>query len=315
MNGVLVTGATQPLGARILEILSERGVAPLVAAGLERESDYAGRLPKGVRYCRVDLTRARQVRTLLQGPCREEGIESIVHLAFHRAAVGGGSRIHRLNVEGTRLLLRLAEEHPTLKRFVHRSTAEVYLVRTDRPALVREDQPLNLDPQAPQWVRDRVEADVTVCARTGLSPMHIVVLRCSEILSASMGSQLHDYLSSRVCCRPMGFDPVLNLLSLDDAAHAFVRALECPDQGVFNIPGADTLPLSWAIQAWGRADLPIPGPLLGPVYRARALLRHTDFRYDLNRWRFHFNAVLDGTRARDVLGFEPSRPIRWPGRA
>ena len=39
-------------------------------------------------------------------------------------------------------------------------------------------------------------------------------------LVAQSGSQLHDYLQSRVCLRPMGFDPMLNVLSVDDAVRA-----------------------------------------------------------------------------------------------
>lgn len=311
MSGVLVTGATQPLGIRIIEMLVDRGIEVL-ATGREPVETVQDRLPTGVDYHQADLSRNRELRELLQGPCHKRELDAVIHLAFHRAASRDGRRVHRLNVGATRLLLRLAEDQPAMKRFVHRSTAEVYLVRTDRPVMIREDQPLNLDPRAPQWVRDRVEADVTVCARTGLSPLHVVVLRCAEILAPHSGSQLYDYLGSRVCLRPMGFDPVLNLLSLEDAAEAFVGALTCPEQGVFNIPGADTLPLSRTIQAWGRAELPLPGPLIGPLYRARTLVKRTEFRYDMNRWRFHFNAVLDGSRSRDVMGFEPHTPIQWP---
>ncbi len=32
----------------------------------------------------------------------------------------------------------------------------------------------------------------------------------------------------------------------------------------------------------------------------------------MNHRRFHFSSVLDGRRARDVLGYEPKHPIVWP---
>ena len=271
-------------------------------------------MPEGVRYFQVDLTRPRRVRRLLFGPCRALAIESVIHLAFHRDP-GGGERAHRLHVDGTRLMLRLAEEHPSIHRFLHRSSSSVYANRSDAPDVLREDQPVNLDPQAPQWVRDRVEADVTVCARMGLSALHINVLRCAEILAPDMGSQLHDYLGSRVCLRPAGFDPMVEVLSLDDAARAFVLALDCPVPGIINIPGADALPLSVVIRRWGRADIPTPGPLLGPLYGMRARVKSTRFRYDLNQARFHFNGVLDGARADRLLAYRPEAPIRWPGAA
>ncbi len=306
MSGVLITGATQPLGAHILCQLHNAGIGPLLAVGREQ----APPLPEGVRYEQVDLSRGRNVRSLLYGPCQDLGVRTVVNLAFHRDP--DAPRAHKLHVDATRLMLRLAEDHPTVERFIHRSSAEVYAARIDRPDLLREDHPLELSPSAPAWIRQRVEADVTVCTRMGMSGLGVVSLRCSEILAPDMGSQIYDYLQSRVCLRPLGFDPILNLLSLEDAARAFVLAIRSEDSGVFNIPGADTLPLSWATRKWGRDSVGVPGPLIGPLYRLRRRTIGRRFRYDLNQWRFHFNGVLDGTRAAEVLGYRPQTPVGWP---
>ena len=160
-------------------------------------------------------------------------------------------------------------------------------------------------------MRDRVEADLTACAHLG-GPLRIAVLRCAEILAPGTGSQLWDYLQSRVCLRPLGFDPMINVLGLEDAAAAVIAALHAPATGVFNIPGRDTLPLSAAITESGRADLPVPGPLMSPLYGLRRWFAGFEFRYDMNLHKFHFGGVLDGTRARRELGFTPRTPVRWP---
>jgi UDP-glucose 4-epimerase len=127
-----------------------------------------------------------------------------------------------------------------------------------------------------------------------------------------MGSQLADWLTARVALRPMGFDPMMNLLSLPDAAEALRLAVPSDAEGVLNIPGADTLPLSRLAERNGVRCVDLPGPLLGPLYRLRARANRGDFRYDLNRNRFHFGVVLDGRRAGEVLGFHPRRPLTWP---
>jgi UDP-glucose 4-epimerase len=308
-GGVLISGGTQPLGTRIAERLLDAGQGPVLLIGAEAPGEVW--IPRGALYWQVDLTRARHVRRLLYGPCLEHGVRSLINLAFHRDPKT--ARAHALNVGATRQLLLLAEEHPTLERFVHWSASEVYVQRNDQPDLLREDQPLNLDPRAPHWVRDRVEADVTVCARMGLSPgLTEIVLRCAEILTPDMGSQLYDYLSSRICLRPMGYDPMVEVLSLEDAARAFQLALHSPQSGAFNIPGAENLPLSRLIRLWGRDDIPVPGPLIGPLYALRRVFRHRAFRYRANTWRFHFNGVLDGARAAQVLGYTPEHPVDWP---
>lgn len=313
MSGVLVTGATTPLGARIVELLAARpDVDRVLAVGIEPEREAPAALKRGaVSYLQVDLTRSRNVRNLMFGPVFEHDVHTLVHTAQHRSARDEGSRVHKLNVKATRNLLYLAEQHPSIHRFVFRSSGVVYRIEASTPTLLREDRELDLSPQAPQWIRDRVEADLAVCARMA-GELDVVVLRCAEILAPGTGSQLLDYLSSRVCFRPLGFDPMLNLLTVEDAADAFLAGLDCEATGVFNIPGADTLPLSKVIAKWGRTEIPAPGPLLGPLYRWRSRVRGTDFLWRLNRNRFHTANLLDGARAERLLGYRPSHRIDWP---
>jgi len=310
---VLVTGATTPLGLRLVEaLLDTPAVERVLAVAAE---DDPRNLPIGIpalTYRAVDLTRPRSVHDLLFGPARELGIDAVVHNALHRSARHDGRRVHALNVEATRQLLLECERHPTIRRFVLRSAAEVYAVRPLEPNLIDEDQPLELDPAAPQWVRDRVEADLTACSRMGMSRLAIVVLRCAEVLAPGMGSQLWDYVQSRVCLRPLGFDPMINVLSFDDCVDAIVLALASHGQGVFNIPGADTLPLRRIVAAFGRRDVPVPGPLLAPLYQLRTWTVGFEFRYDLNLQRFHFGGVVDGTRAQRELGYRAHHRLAWP---
>lgn len=315
MRSVLVTGATTGPGAAVVRaLLAHPAVERVLAVGAEPGGGALLGAHERLEYVRVDLRRPREIRELLWGPARRMGVDAVVHAALHRRATDAGEAVHVLNVEATRELVSLCERHPTVRRFVFRGHAEVYKVRAELPALIDETQALELSPSAPQWVRDRVEADLAVCARAGLSAMSIAVLRCAECLAPAAGSQLWDYLHAPVCFRPLGFDPMLNLLSVQDLARAVVRALASNAVGVFNVAGADTLPLSEAIARWGRVGVPVPGPLLGPLYALRARLRGTDFRYDLNHWRFHFSGVLDGRRAREVLGYVPRHPIPWPRR-
>ena len=307
---VLVTGATTPLGHATVRALLARGdVERVVAVGLEPDPPGLPTDDARLAYVRADLTRPRVVHDLLYGEARRDRVDVVVHGVLHRAATDRGPRVHAVNVEATRMLLRACAAHPTIRRFVLRSGGEVYAVRPDEPNLIDEDHPLELDPRAPQWQRDRVEADVIAQGQLAHGQLDIAILRCAEILAADVGSQLWDYLATAVCLRPLGFDPMLNVLSLADAVRALVAAVASPARGVFNIPGLDTLPLSALIARWGRRDLPLPGPLLAPLYRLRTRTIGLDFRYDLNARRFHGGGVLDGARARAALGYAPAQPV------
>jgi UDP-glucose 4-epimerase len=312
MTRVLVTGASTPVGRGLVRALAQDprvecvlSVAPPGEPPIEVEG--------GDRIVPVtaNLTRSRDVRSLVFGAAREHRIDVIAHLASHRPARDGGRRVHAQNVEATRGLLDLAERHPTIRRFVLRSHAEVYRIRHDQPTILLEDHPLELSIRAPQWVRDRVEADLVACTRIGQSRLEIAVLRCAECPAPANGSQLWDYLDSPVCFTALGFDPMLNVLSVPDAVAAMQAAIFARGQGVWNAAGRDTLPLSAAIRLAGRVCFPLPGPLLLPLYGLRAATRGADFRYDLNYWRFHFGGVMDAERARRDLGFVPRHPVHW----
>lgn len=307
---VMVTGATTPLGAAIVSELLSVNSNFVLAVGHEPEARHVR--PCGeLEYHSIDLTRPRAVHDLLWGPVRDHAIEAVIHGAQHRRMADTGAWVHAQNVDATRELLLGAIDHPTIRRFVYRSFAEVYVLRHTTTELIDEETPLDFDPHAPQWLRDRIEADMFVSAHLA-TPLPIAILRCAEILAADTGSQLWDYLQSRVCMRPLGYDPMLNVLSLPDAGAAFAAAARSTEIGVFNIPGADTLPLSRAIAESVRIDLPVPGPLMAPLYGLRRRFAGFDFRYDVNLRRFHFGGVLDGSRARALLGYTPHRPVEWP---
>lgn len=196
-----------------------------------------------------------------------------------------------------------------MARFVLLSSADVYRVETDEPTLIDEDHPLELSQRAPAAIRERVEADLVACARMGVSRLSIAVLRCADILAPGSLGQLHDYLSSKVCLRPLGYDPMLNVLSLPDAANAVRLAALSHEPGVFNVQGLDSLPLSGLIHRAGRIGLPLPGPLLSPLYSLRAAATAFRFRYAPDRQRFHYGALLDGRKACRTLGYVPAHAV------
>lgn len=314
MISVLVTGATTPVGERLVRsLVADTRVKHVLAVGKE-PVETALPFSHGSRltYVSVDLTRSREVRHLVFGPARDLGCEVVVHLAQHRSAHDSGSKVHRENVESLRSILDLADRHPTIRRVVVRSFAVVYRVAMHLPVLVTEEHPLNLSPHAPQYVRDRVEADLTACARMGLVNSEIVVLRCAEALSPGTGSQLFDYLDASVAIRPAGFDPTVNVATVADMVCVLEAATYGSGEGVFNIPGFDTLPLSAAGRKWGTVMIPAPGVAVSALYKLRHRLTGSEFSYGLNRHSMHFGLVLDGTRAREVLGYVPKNPIDWP---
>lgn len=304
---VIVTGASTPLGAAVIaELLGDRNVDRIVAIAREPVATHADRR---VECRQLDLTRRRVIRDLLWD-ARSLGIDCVIDGMQHRDIGDRGPTVHAQNVHATQELVLGCVDHPTIKRFVYRSFGELYMESLATTQLVDEDAPLDIARGMSQWLRDRFEAELVVCAQLATS-LSIAVLRCAEVFAAGTGSQLWDYVQSRVCLRPLGFDPMVNVLSLDDAARALVLAARSDARGVFNIPGRDTLPLSILLQRCRRMDIPVPGPLLAPLYALRRITGR-DFRYKANARQLHLGCVLDGTRAREQLGYTPGTSVRWP---
>ncbi len=313
LKAALVTGASTPLGRRLCSALVDAGVRVL-AVGLEAVDGVD--LPEPVQYERVDLSRPRELHDLFFGKAKQLAVDTVFHLATHRRLDAKGERVHALNVEALRQMLQASEKHPSITRFVYRSFAEVYRVEQGFSSLVDEEQPLDLSTGAPQWQRDRVEADLLACSRMGMTKLEIIVLRCADVYAADSGSQMHDYLRSYVCLRPLGFDPMINLLAIDDAVAALLRAGQVAQvQGVFNVPGRDVLPLAACVRVAHRLDVPLPGPIVSALYTLRRRTIGAQFSYRLSGQRLHFPSLLDGRRAAGTLGYKPQRsalrPERW----
>lgn len=306
---VVVTGATTPLGRAVLHELITAG-ASVTAIGLEEEVAARPLIPYQAAYAKVDLARPRAIHDYFFGEAKANGVDTVLHLATHRRFAASGEDVYALNVGALRGILACCDDHPTIRRVVYRSYAEVYRVDQRLPSVITEEHPLDHSAERPQWLRDRVEADGEACAKMGMAKVEVVVVRCADVFASGTGSQLYDYLRSKVCLQPLGFDPMINVLSLEDAAKALAGAVLAERlNGVVNVPGADTLPLSACIRAKRRVAVPLPGPLLQPLYALRQRVLRSEFSYRLNQARMHFPGILDGRRARELLGFVPERHV------
>src|SRR5512143_1190898 len=93
-RGVLVLGASTPLGERLCQALVEEpGVEAVLAVALEPRAHTRPPALARLHYERVDLTRARPVHDMLFGKVRDLGVDTLVHLAMHRAS-DTGPRVH-----------------------------------------------------------------------------------------------------------------------------------------------------------------------------------------------------------------------------
>ena len=108
----------------------------------------------------------------------------------------------------------------------------------------------------------------------------------------------------------LGFDPMVQLVHVDDVAEAIALALAPGRRGIYNIAGPGEVPLSAILDELGREPRSIPHPLAKPVLSLAFRARHLELpgrRARLHPLRLHGRRSTRSGRA----GLSaPPRPAR-----
>jgi UDP-glucose 4-epimerase len=315
---VAVTGAFGSLGRRVVRLLEqdpdvERVVAIDVRSAMElAERDGEPMDPR--RYLEahrrlsahtLDLTAAGADRELASVLATERA-GSVIHLAFLSSPTHALEMAHELETIGTMYVLHACAQ-ARIKQLVSLSSAMCYGARPDNPAWITESQPLRPPPS--RSLRDKAEADRQVQRFRAEQPDAVVAIaRVGAVLGSAP-----DHFWTRTFARPvvpaaLGYDPLMQLLLVEDAAFALHALWKAKADGPFNVVGRGVLPLSHILTRLGRAPLYLPAGLGQTLIRALWSAQLVDMppRFlDFLRWSW----VCDGERLRAATGFAAAHDI------
>lgn len=309
-KNVLITGVTGTIGNRLAEALYyDKNVGIIFGVAKGDKPYYFNQFDtKRFIYTNLNILRPRDLTNLfLSGQFKDADIDTVVHLAFFNRIYRPGSREshHSLNVEGTRDLLDRCIESPSVTKFIFKSSDVVYKIRPHNPIYLDENSDLNFDPDVDPWIKDRVDADMICQSRNDKGKVKIVVLRCSNLIGRLVSSQMNAYFDSPVTFKALGFNPLINLIHMDDLIQAIRLGIHKNVQGVFNIAGADTAPISTFADINRSRMISLPSFLLGPVNTVMRKLGTTRYYYSVDADRLKYSVLLDTGKAQKVLGFQP----------
>lgn len=294
-DAVLVTGICGNLGRRVARHLHR----DMRVIGLDRRK-FPGK-PKDIEHHPIDLRRNR-----VEDLFREAPIKAVVHLGVMHNPRGNREEHHTWNVGGLSRLLEYASKHK-VRKFVLLSSANVYGPRPENAQFLNEDAPL-LAAGAFSDMRDLVELDMLVQSFFWKYPeIETVILRPTHILG-TVHNAPSNYLRLKVAPTLMGFDPMLQTVHQDDVVRAIQLSLRPGIRGIFNMAGPQALRLSAILQKLNRPHVPIPYTLAKFGVSRLWSLRMTNFpapELDFVR----YVCMVDDSRARDVLGYQPAFEI------
>jgi UDP-glucose 4-epimerase len=303
-RAVAITGAMTFLGRSLVRLLADaEDVSRVVVVDLENP-DTAG--PSTTFYA-VDLTQPgadARLAEILQA----EQIDTLVHLAFLEAPTAAVGWAHELESLGTMHVLHASHKHG-LAHLIVLSSALVYGPHADNPNYLGEERPLRGMHGAP-FVADKIDVEQQVHRWGENHPKATVtVLRMAAVLGPTVRNHVVRWFSRNLVPTVLGYDPLLQFTHESDALAALDTAIAHPVAGTFNIASNGVLPLSTVIKLVGGLALPVP---YGALRRLTALLwsaRLCEAPAPFVALLRHL-CVVDGTRAREELGFRPGYSTR-----
>lgn len=296
--GVLVTGISGNLGRTLVKQLHKQGER---IVGIDRRP-FTGK-PKDVEMHQLDLRKKKAEDVFRKGH-----IHSVIHMGIMHDPRMSEEEHHSFNVVGTTRILNYCAKHG-VKRVVVLSSANVYGPSPDNSNFLNEDAPLMAASRF-SGVRDLIEVDMLAHGFFWRHPqIETVILRPVHIIGPNIKNAASNYLRLRMPWVLAGFDPMVQLIHVEDAARALVEALRPEAKGIYNVVGPGEVPLSAIFKELGRTPIPIPHPL------ARGLLS-TLFKYRLASFpppeldHIQFLCAVDGSRWAKDLAWEPTHSMR-----
>jgi dTDP-glucose 4,6-dehydratase len=293
---LLITGGAGFIGSTLVRQALAEGHEVVVLDALT----YAGRrehLPDGVAFRRGRVEDYQSFLNVM-GFVRRDGrsFDAVLHLAAEShvdRSIEDGNAFVTTNVLGTQVLLQALHQVGWRGRFVHVSTDEVYgALAPDEPAW-KEDAPFK--PTSP-YAASKAAAEHFVMSHHRTYGTDVVITRGSN----TYGPRQHpEKLIPLMVQRALADEPLpvygdglqqRDWLHVDDHARGILAALEHGTSGeVYNLGGSGE-----------RVNLDVVETLLDHLDRPKSLISFVTDRLAHDR-----RYLMDCTRARDALGWEP----------
>jgi nucleoside-diphosphate-sugar epimerase len=170
MMKIFLTGGTGFIGSQLAQYAMRAGHQVTVASPINNDAesfrcDLLARI--GISIVEATLDDTNRLRAVLPGH------DAVIHLAAaQHEAEAPESHFRKVNVEGTRNLLRLAHE-TGVRRFVHGSTIGVY---GDASRGILDE----MSPLAPDNPYGRTKAEAEAVVREHADRLEVVIVRISE---------------------------------------------------------------------------------------------------------------------------------------
>jgi len=239
---------------------------------------------------------------------RKGNIKAVIHMGIMHDPRMNEEEHHSFNVIGTTRILEYCARYG-VKKVVVLSSANVYGPSPENSNFLTEDAPLMAAGRF-SGVRDLIEVDMLANGFFWRHPdIETVILRPVHIVGPGIKNAPSNYLRIKRPWMMAGFDPMVQLIHVEDAARAMIEALRPEAKGVYNVVGPGEVPLSAVHKELGHTPIPVPHvlarPLLGTLFKYR-LADYPPPELDY----IQYLCAVDGSRWVHDVGWKPRYSMR-----
>jgi UDP-glucose 4-epimerase len=269
---VLITGGAGYIGsALVADLLARDSIERVVS--LDAAYPMTCRRTPGQRAPGKLVTIKQDVREPLAAVIDEHSIDTVVHLAFLLQTHRDAPYARSINVGATERLLK-ACARTGVKRFIYLSSTTVYGARASNIRPFDESDETVPTPGF-QYSQHKVEVERIISKfATDHPDVKITILRACPVMSPGASNFISGSLGMKFLPVPMGHDPDLQFIHLDDLLAAFVMVLRTENAtGTFNIAGEGTIKWSDLARISGATRIPVPHAVLKLIINVSWVLR------------------------------------------
>ncbi len=264
-------------------------------------------LPTGVEFHRANYNKTR-----IEDVFRRCQPDVVLHLGRVGNLKVLPNKRFDLNVIGSAKVFELCLKYG-VQRLLVLSTFHIYGAHPNNHVPIFEDEPLRAAQTFPQ-LADAVQLDNQACTWVWRHrKLRTVVLRPCNVVGAHINNAVSTYLRQPVQSYLLGFNPMWQLIGEDDLVEAVTSAWQGEAVGVFNVAGAEAVPLVSALKLTGSSLWPVPGFFAEAFLWARGRLAGGLPPYLLDFFRYP--CVISDARFRQAFRWQPARGVRETVRA
>jgi UDP-glucose 4-epimerase len=293
---VVITG----IGGRLGKALARRLHREWEVVGIDRRS--VDTLPRDIEFHQVDIRRRKA-----EDVFRTNRIDALIHLNIMHDPRKSERERDEFNVLGTQKILHLCQQH-NVGKVVVLSSANVYGPAPSNNQFLTEEAPL-MGSTTFSAIGDLVVVDMYASSFFWRHPeIETVILRPVHIVG-HVNNAPSKYLRLGRIPTLMGYDPMIQIIHIEDVVEAMAMALKPGIRGIYNIAGPGELPLSELVRALGKVRVPLPELLARPLFGLMWRTHLTSFPTpELDHIKYV--CMVDDSRARQNLGYSPKLTLK-----